>query len=86
MRIQCKYSEEEEEMEEEAEEEEEEAEEEEDCGVQWGYRGVQRGYDVPLLSSLPSVATILLTLLKRVSTCFIQKWTYPNVSVMMHRE
>ena len=52
MRIQCGYSEEEEE---EAEEEEEEAEEEEeeDCGVQWGYRGVQRGYDVPLLSSLP---------------------------------
>ena len=80
MRIQCKYSEEEEEeaeeeeevSEEEAEEEEEEAEEEEeeDCGVQWGCRGVQRGYDVPLLSSLPSVATILLPLLKRVSTCF----------------
>ena len=83
MRIQCGYSEEEEE-EEEAEEEEEE--EEEDCGVQWGYRGVQRGYDVPLLSSLPSVATILLPLLKRVSTCFIHKWTCPNVSVMMHRE
>ena len=62
MRIQCKYSEEEEEEEEEAEEEEEEseeedaeegeeeAEEEEDCGVQLGY-----------------VATILLPLLKRVS-------------------
>ena len=81
MRIQCEYSEEEEEEEEEAEEEEEE--EEEDCGVQWGYRGVQRGYDVPLLSSLPSVATILLPLLKRVSTCFIQKWTCPNASVMM---
>ena len=58
MRIQCGYSEEEE-----AEEEEEEAEEEEDYGVQWGYRGVQRGYNVPLLSSLPSVAIILLTLL-----------------------
>ena len=42
MRIQCGYSEEEEEEEEEAEEEEEE-----DCGVQWGYRGVQQGYDVP---------------------------------------
>ena len=70
MRIQCGYSE----------------EEEEDCGVHWGYRGVQRGYEVPLLSSLPSVATILLPLLKRVSTCFIQKWTCPNVSVMMHRE
>ena len=81
MRIQCEYSEEEEE--EEAEEEEEGEEEEEDCGVQWGYRGVQRGYDVPLLSSLPSVATILLPLLKRVSTCFIQKWTCPNVTVMM---
>ena len=40
MRIQCGYSEEEEQ---EAEEEEEETEEEEDCGVQWGYRGVQRG-------------------------------------------
>ena len=59
MRIQCGNSKEEEE--EEAEEEEEEAEEEEaeeeeaeeeeeDCGVQ---RGVQRGFDVPLLSSLP---------------------------------
>ena len=48
MRIQYGYSE----AEEEAEEEEAE-EEEEDCGVQWGYRGVQRGYDVPLLSSLP---------------------------------
>ena len=37
MRIQCGYSEEEE-----VEEEEEETEEEEeDCGVQWGYRGVQ---------------------------------------------
>ena len=83
MRIQCGYSEEEEE---EAEEEEEETEEEEYFGVQWGYREVQRGYDVPLLSSLPSVATILLPLLKRVSTCFIQKWTCPNVSVMMHRE
>ena len=85
MRIQCGYSEMEEE---EAEDEEEEAEEEEkeDCGVQWGYRGVQRGYDVPVLSSLPSVATFLLPLLKRVLTCFIQKWTCPNVSVMMHRE
>ena len=84
MRIQCGYSgEEEEEEEEEQEAEEEEEEEEEDCGVHLGYRGVQRGYDVPLLSSLPSVATILLPLLKRVSTCFIQKWTCPNVSVMM---
>ena len=82
MWIQCGYSEEEEE---EAEEEEEE-EEEEDFGVHWGYRGVQRGYDVPLLSSLPSVATILLPLSKRVSACFIQKWMCPNVSVMMHRE
>ena len=81
MRIKCGYSEEEE-----AEEKEEVEEEEEDYGVQWGYRGVQRGYDVPLLSSLPSVATILLPLLKRVSTCFIQKWTCPNVSEMMHRE
>ena len=82
MRIQCGYSEEEE-----VEEEEEEAEEEEeDCGVQWGYRVVQRWYVVSLLSSLPSVATILLPLLKRVSTCFIQKWTCPKVSVMMHRE
>ena len=86
MRIQCGYSEEEEEEEAEEEEEEMEEEEEEDCGVQWGYRGVQRGYDVPLLSSLPSVATILLPFLKRVSTCFIQKWTCPNVSVVMHRE
>ena len=52
MRIQCGYSEEEEAEEEEAEEEEQEveAEEEEDCG---GTEGVQRGYDVPLLSSLP---------------------------------
>ena len=39
MRIQCGYS-----------EEEEEVGEEEDCG---GTEGVQRGYDVPLLSSLP---------------------------------
>ena len=56
MRIQCGYSEEEEAEAEEEEEDEEEAEEEEekeDCGVQWGYRGVQRGYDVPLLSSFP---------------------------------
>ena len=57
MRIQCKCSEEEEEeeaeeeKEESEEEEEEEAEEEEDCGVQWGYRGVQRGYITPSLFS-----------------------------------
>ena len=44
MRIQCGYSDEE------AEEEEEEEAEEEDCG---GTEGVERGYDVPLLSSLP---------------------------------
>ena len=28
----------------------------------------------------------VIFLLKRASTCFIQKWTCPNVSVMMHRE
>ena len=33
-----------------------------------------------------SVIFSIFMFLKRVSTCFIQKWTCPNVSVMMHRE
>ena len=49
MWIQCGYSG----KEEEAEEEEEEAEEEEEEEYCECIVGVQRGYDVPLLSSLP---------------------------------
>ena len=82
MRIQCEYSEEEEEE----KRRRRRRKRRRRRRMIVGYSGVTEGYNEGTMypySSLPSVATILLPLLKRVSTCFIQKWTCPNVSVMM---